>query len=222
MKLISKFLKLNFGLILLAFGAYLSISANIGLSPWEAFHMGISNITGMSFGDASVLISVLILVIDFFLKEKIGFGTIINTLLIGKFADIFIWLDPVPKMDNFYLGVVVLLIAQVANAVGIYYYMSVALGSGPRDSLMMSLKRRVPKLPIGVTRAIIDCIALAGGWLMGASIGIGTIISMVGISFILNITFKLFKFNSREVEHEDVFESIARFKKERAAKVHTN
>lgn len=86
---INRFARLIFGLFLFAMGSFLTIQANIGLAPWDAFSMGFSNLTGMSYGNIVVITGLLIVIIDFLLKEKIGFGTIFNAILIGKFVDFF-------------------------------------------------------------------------------------------------------------------------------------
>lgn len=87
----------------------MGIQANVGLAPWEAFSMGIFYKTGMLYGDIVVLTGVVIIVIDFLLKEKIGFGTVLNAIMIGKVVDLCNWLDFIPKMENFAAGVAVLL-----------------------------------------------------------------------------------------------------------------
>lgn len=196
------------GLLIFSVGYYLSIQANIGLNPWSAFSMGISGVSGLSFGDVSVITSVVILVIDVILKEKIGVATIIDAVLVGKFIDLFIWLDPIPMLNNFGAGVAVLMVGQVFISIGSYFYIKPGLGCGPRDALMVAIGKRMPKLPIGLARGMIEGSALLVGWLCGAKVGIGTVISVFGISFILDYTFRILRFDVKSVVHEDFVASF--------------
>lgn len=89
--------KLIFGLFLYSLGSFLTIQANIGLAPWEAFSMGGAYLTNLSYGNIVVITGLIIIVIDFVLKEKIGFGTILNAILIGKFVDLIQFINIIPK-----------------------------------------------------------------------------------------------------------------------------
>lgn len=93
------------------------------------------------------------------------------------------------------------------------------MGCGPRDSLMVALGKRLPKVPIGVIRGSIEATVLVVGWLLGAKIGVGTIISVFGIGFILQWTFKLLKFDVRKVQHESVVDTIKVTRKMSEAKL---
>lgn len=200
--------RLVFGLFLYALGSFLTIQANIGLAPWEAFSMGFSFLTRMSFGNVVVVTGLLIVVIDYVLKEKIGVGTILNALLIGKFVDLIRFINLIPMMTHFWLGILMLLLGQVVICVGSYFYIGASLGCGPRDALMVALGRRFPKLPIGVMRGLIEGTVLVVGWLLGAKVGIGTVISVFGIGFILQYTFKLLHFDVKNIEHESITDTI--------------
>lgn len=200
--------KTIFGLFLFSFGYYLSIQANIGLAPWSALSMGLSYVTGLSFGTVSVMTSIVILIIDVFLKEKIGIAMILDAVLVGVFIDLLTLSGIVPMLDNFWLGVAILLIGQVFVSVGSYFYIKPAMGCGPRDSLMIALGKRMPKVPIGAVRGLLEGSALLVGWLLGAKVGLGTVIAVFGIGIILEYTFRLFKFDVKAVLHEDILTSF--------------
>ncbi|NCB42045.1 MAG: hypothetical protein EOM59_05445 [Clostridia bacterium] len=208
-----RILRTTLGLFFFAAGSYCVISANVGLGPWEAFHMGVSYHLPLSYGNISVLTGLVIMVIAYFLKEPIGIGTVLNTILIGKFIDLFMYLDILPVMKNFAGGVLLLLLGQFIVALGSYFYISPGLGCGPRDSLMTALSKRLPKAPIGFIRGIIESSALLIGFFLGAKIGIGTIISMFGISFIIQIVFGVLKFDVKTVKHENLAETIRHLNK---------
>ena len=209
---LSRTISLVFGLFLFALGLYLNIQANIGLAPWEAFSMGVANLTRLSYGNVVVLTGMVILLLDIALKEKVGFGTIFNVLLIGKFADLIASWGVIPKMTAFLPGLVMLVVGQVSVCVGSYFYIGAALGCGPRDALMVALGKRMKKTPIGAIRGLIEGTVLAIGWLLGAKVGIGTAISVLGIGFILQWTFRLLRFDVKNVEHENILETIHQFR----------
>lgn len=197
-----------FGLFVLSTGIFLTIQANIGLAPWDALSMGINNFTPLTYGQIVILTGLIILMINTGLKEKIGIGTVLNTLLIGVFVDGLQSLNVFPEMESFLGGCIVLVIGQFILCIGTYYYIGVGLGGGPRDSLMIGLGKRFPNVPIGLIRGLIEGTVLFIGWLLGAKIGIGTVISVFGIGFLLEFTFKLFHFDVKSIEHESVQDVI--------------
>lgn len=201
-------IRLIFGLFLYALGSFLTIQANIGLAPWEAFSMGGSYVTDTSYGNIVVISGLVIIAIDFAFKEKIGFGTILNAILIGKFVDLIQFANMVPLMSNFWLGILMLLLGQVVICVGSYFYIGASLGCGPRDALMVALGKRMPKVPIGAIRGLIEGTVLIIGWLLGAKVGIGTVISVFGIGLILQFTFNLLRFDVKNIKHESVAETV--------------
>ncbi|MDT2524342.1 YczE/YyaS/YitT family protein [Enterococcus raffinosus] len=203
-----RLVKLIFGLFLFALGSFLTIQANIGLASWEAFSMGIANLTNQTYGNILIISGFVILIIDVLLKEKIGFGTILNTILIGTFVDLIQGMDVIPQMNSFISGVLMLLLGQVSICVGSYFYIGASLGCGPRDALMVALGKRLPNVPIGIIRGLIEGTVLLIGWLLGAKVGIGTVISVFGISFILEGTFKILHFDVTNIEHESVIDTV--------------
>ncbi|MDT2570155.1 hypothetical protein HMPREF3100_07215 [Enterococcus sp. HMSC29A04] len=203
-----RLVKLIFGLFLFALGSFLTIQANIGLASWEAFSMGIANLTNQTYGNILIFSGFVILIIDVLLMEKIGFGTILNTILIGTFVDLIQGMAVIPQMNSFISGVLMLLLGQVSICVGSYFYIGASLGCGPRDALMVALGKRLPNVPIGIIRGLIEGTVLLIGWLLGAKVGIGTVISVFGISFILEGTFKILHFDVTNIEHESVIDTV--------------
>ncbi len=208
---IIKTTRLIFGLFLYALGICLSVQANIGLSPWDAFSMGVSYQTHISFGNIVTLSGFAIILLDFLLKEKIGFGTILNAILIGKFVDLIQFAGLIPLMSNFRAGLLMILSGQVVICLGSYFYIGAALGCGPRDALMVALGKRMPAVPIGAIRGMIEGTVLIIGWLLGAKVGLGTVISVFGIGFILQFTFKVLRFDVKSISHESVADTIKAF-----------
>ena len=205
---VKRTIRLILGLFLYALGIFLSIQANIGLAPWEAFSMGGSYLTHISYGNIVVITGFMIIAVDFVLKEKIGFGTIMNAILIGKFVDLIQFFNIIPTITNFWLGLAMLLLGQLVISVASYFYIGAALGCGPRDALMVALGKRMPKVPIGVIRGLIEGTVLIIGWLLGAKVGVGTVVSVFGIGFVLQFTFKLLHFEVKSIEHESITDTF--------------
>ena len=205
-------IRLIFGLVLYGLGSYMSIQANVGLAPWDAFSMGISYKTGIMYGNVVVYTGFLIIIIDFLLKEKIVFGTIINAILIGKVVDLCNYLGLLPMLDNFAAGVAMLFAGQVVICLGSYFYIGAAMGCGPRDALMVAMGKRFSRLPIGLVRGILEGTVLLLGWLMGAKVGIGTIIAVFGIGTIMEYTFRILKFDVKGVRHENFADTVRRIR----------
>jgi uncharacterized membrane protein YczE len=170
--------------------------------------MGGAYLTHLSYGNIVVITGLIIIIIDFALKEKIGFGTILNAILIGKFVDLIQFTNIIPKMSNLGLGLLMLLLGQVVICIGSYFYIGSSLGCGPRDALMVALGKRMLKLPIGAVRGLLEGTVLIIGWLLGAKVGIGTAVYVFGIGFILQFTFKLLHFDVKNIEHESISDTI--------------
>lgn len=193
-----------FGLLLFGAGSCCNIQANVGLGPWEAFSMGVGARLGLSFGTVLAGSGLVILVVDLLLREKIGLGTLLDIACIGPIADLLRAAGVIPVMTSFPSGIATLLTGQLLIAVGSYFYIGAGLSCGPRDALMVALCKRFPRTPIGMIRFFIEGGALLTGWLCGAKIGVGTVVAVFGISFILQAVFSLLRFDVSTIEHEDL------------------
>lgn len=192
------------GLTLFAMGTYCCVQANIGLAPWDTFSMGFSYALGLPFGTVVMLVGISIIALDLLLKEKVGLGTVLDALLIGNIVNLLDGLGVLPLMGSLWTGIPTLLLGEVFISVGSVLYMRSGFSCGPRDALMVALVRRLPKLPVGVARVVIEGTALLIGWLMGGPVGVGTVIAVFGIGIILQTTFRLFHFDPAQVEHESL------------------
>lgn len=193
-----------FGLLLFGTGSCCNIQANVGLGPWEAFSMGAGARLGLSFGTVLAGSGLVILAVDLLLREKIGLGTLLDIACIGPIADLLRAAGVIPMMTGFPSGIATLLTGQLLIAVGSYFYIGAGLSCGPRDALMVALCKRFPRTPVGVIRFSIEGGALLTGWLCGAKIGVGTVVAVFGISFILQAVFSLLRFDVSTIEHEDL------------------
>lgn len=203
---------LAFGLFLYALGLAFSIRANVGLAPWDAFTIGVSTITGLTYGQITILTGIVIISFAVFLKEKLGFGTILNTLFVGIFVDLILAADLIPMLNNYWLGLLLLFLGQVVLSLASYFYLRAGLGAGPRDSLMIALGKRLPNVPIGFVRGGIEGTVLLIGFLLNAKVGLGTVMAVFGIGTILQTTFTLLHFDVKAVAHESVIDTLRNIK----------
>ncbi len=206
-QIIKEILKSALGLFIFAIGVYLTIQANIGLAPWDCLSMGVSAKVGYSYGIVHTVISIIILIIDILLKEKIGYGTILDALLVGNYVDWIGYLKLVPVSDNVAVSCAMVVIGLLIMGYGQYFYMAAAQGCGPRDSLLIALGKRFPRTPIGMVQTFMVGIALLIGWLLGGPVGIGTIISVFGMGSALQLVCKIMHFEPRDVIHKNVLET---------------
>lgn len=199
------------GLALFAIGTYLQLKAAIGYSPWQALNEGLSAHLSMSFGNASILVSIVVVIVDLLLREPIGIGTILDSLLVGWITDLCLWLDPIPAQSGWVIPVLLLVAGLVVMAFGQYVYMTAALSCGPRDALAVALARRFSKVSIGTVTAATLAVVLLAGWLLGGPIGFGTLIHLIATGPIIDLVFRLVRFNPRSVEHEGLVQTFRAF-----------
>ncbi|MBR3149148.1 MAG: hypothetical protein IKF64_03180 [Eubacterium sp.] len=205
-------LRIVFGLLIFALGVHMTIRANLGLAPWDCLGMGISYHTPLNYGLSMTAMAVIILIIDLLLKEKIGFGTIIDALLTGNFVQLFNDIDPFPETKSVWAGVIIIIAGLALMAIGQYFYMLSAQCCGPRDALLVGLGKRLHKLPIGAVQVILWGTVLLIGWLLGGPVGIGTIVSTFGSGIVMQIIYHIIKFEPRKIEHKSVIDTVKQLK----------
>ena len=203
-KIIREWIQIAAGLLVFAFGVHLTIFANIGLAPWDCLGMGISLHTPLNYGLSMTLMSVVILFIDLLLKERIGFGTIIDALLTGNFVQMYNDLNPFPLNTHIVTGIFIMLIGFVFMAIGMWIYMRCGQCCGPRDSLLVGLGKRMPRIPIGIVEVMQWGVVLLAGWLLGGPVGIGTLISTFGAGLVMQLVYSVLRFEPRSIRHRSV------------------
>ncbi len=214
---IKRFAVLLFGLMLCACGIALTFNSYMGLSPWDMLFDGFAKQltkllgTQVMIGTLSQIIGGIILIIDVILKEKIGFGTLLNVWLIGKFTNVILKYNLFPVPQAFVPRFLMMLLGFVVLGFGIYFYMRAGMGAGPRDSLMIALARR--NLPVSLARNSLEFFAFVVGYIAGGTVGIGTVISVFIIGYILKYVFRLFNYDMTAVKHESVFDTLNNLKK---------
>ncbi len=211
-KVILQWFQIAGGLLVFSLGVHLTIFANIGLAPWDCLGMGIARHTPLNYGLSMTTMAVIILGIDVLLRERIGFGTIIDALLTGNFVQMFNDLNPLPLNGSLWAGIALMLTGFAVMAVGMWIYMLAAQGCGPRDALLVGLGKRMSRLPIGLVEILLWCVVLLAGWLLGGPVGVGTLLSTFGAGAVMQLVYNLIRFEPREVRHRGIAEVLKEMK----------
>lgn len=170
--------RLVFGLVLFGFGVALLVEAELGLAPWEVLHQGISIHTGIPIGTVGILTGIVVLLLWIPLGERLGIGTLLNVVVIGVVIDLTLWLSPIVELATWQQWTL-LALGTLIVAIGSGFYIGAGLGPGPRDGLMTGLARK--GVPVGIARAGIEITVLVIGWLLGGTVGIGTVVFAFGV-----------------------------------------
>jgi uncharacterized membrane protein YczE len=177
-------LQLLVGLLLYGAGCALTVEAGLGVDPWTVFAQGLSIHTGIGIGWVTNIVGFLVLLLWIPLRQRPGVGTIANILLVGTSMQVVLWVMPPVSGLALQIGVLLGGILLVALASGLY--IGAHFGPGPRDGLMTGLHARLG-WPIWVCRALVEISVLAIGWLLGGTVGIGTVLLAVLIGPLVHV-----------------------------------
>jgi len=166
------------GLVLYAVSMAMQVRAGLGLAPWDVLHEGLTLRTGLSFGVITAIVGVVVLLLWIPLRERPGVGTVANVLVIAVVVDIALAVISTPAP---LWGRILLLVGGVlANGLATACYVGTRLGPGPRDGLMTGLVHRTG-WPLRWVRTGIEVTVLALGWLLGGTVGIGTVLYALAV-----------------------------------------
>ena len=208
LRLLSRTAAASVGLILCSFAIYLTLLADVGLAPWNALNEGVAAHLPITFGQASISISILILIADLLLKEPIGIGTLLDAFLVGWCVDLFSAMELFPVQTALPSQLLFLFVSIVIECFGQYLYMKAALCCGPRDALLVGLGKLFCRFSIGTVNLAISILVLTASVLLGSTIGIGTVIMVFGKGIIMDFIFHLLHFEAREVNHESILQVL--------------
>ena len=167
-------------------GEAILIKADIGQSPGTVLAQGIQNLTGDTIGWTSFYISIGVMFLWIPLKNKVGIGTVLNIIFVSVAIDVMMPFFPSP--DSYAVSVVMVIIGILVIGLGSAFYIPSNLGPGPRDGLMTGLHYRTG-IPIGRVRFVIEAAFLLAGWLLGGSVGLGTVLVTVLVGEVVAIFF---------------------------------
>jgi len=178
------------GLTLYGVSMALMIRSDLGLDPWDVFHQGLARQTGLSFGTVTIAVGALVLLLWIPLRQRPGLGTVSNVVVIGLVVDATLAL--LPAGGGLPVRIGLLVVGIVANGAATGLYLGAALGPGPRDGLMTGYVARRPGRSIRLVRTVIEVSVLALGWLLGGTVGAGTVAYALSIGPLAQLFIPLF------------------------------
>ena len=176
--------QLYLGLVLYGVSDSMLLLAGLGVDPWDVLHQGLSRRVGLGVGTWAVIVGVLVLTLWIPLRQRPGFGTLSNVIVVGLVIDVV--LATVPPVHGLALRVIVMCAGVLLNGIATGAYIGAGLGPGPRDGLMTGLAARGHS--IGVVRTCIEVTVLITGWLLGGTVGLGTVVYALGIGPIAHVS----------------------------------
>ncbi len=186
------------GLFLFAFGIVLTLRSGLGLGPWDVLHQGLSRHTPLTFGQANQVVGAVVIGVGLLLRVRPGLGTVLNMLLIGFFIDRILDVGVIPRVAPLGLPAQLLTDAVGVLIVGLGsgLYIRANLGAGPRDGLMLGLHRLTGRR-VAVARGTLELSVAAIGFLLGGTVGLGTLVFAFGIGPAVEVGFRLFGVRTR-------------------------
>jgi uncharacterized membrane protein YczE len=185
-----RFLTLNLGLFIYGIGIAMMVHASIGLAPWDVLAQGISKQTGLSFGQSTIAVSVMVLLAWIPLRVKPGIGSILNAILLGVFADF--WLPLMPRLDGYVFQLIWFVLGLVVISFATGLYISCGMGKGPRDGLNTGIAQRF-KLPFWQARSLVEVVVVLVGFMLGGQVREGTLIFAFAIGYLNQLGLRLFR-----------------------------
>jgi uncharacterized membrane protein YczE len=184
------FFVIQIGFLLYGLSIALAIRANLGTGTWAVLDVALAQITGLTPGTITVLVGFTVLISALLMREQIGWGTLGNILSIGPWLDLALYLIP-PVENNWPLQLLLLLGGILTQGIATAIYIGVDAGAGPRDSLMLAIKRTTG-VSYRLARGLIEISVLVIGWLLGGPAGIGTAIHALLVGTAMQWAFKVF------------------------------
>lgn len=189
-----RLVRLYVGLFGCGLAIALSLRSGLGVSPWDVLAQGIARSSGISFGTATILISIIVLLLWIPLRQKPGLGTISNALLVGCFVDLSLVAIPAPDAQSPwapFVQAVLLLTGTILFPFSSALYIGAKLQPGPRDGLMTGLVVRTGRR-IWTVRSLLEVSVTGLGWLLGGSPGIGTIVFALSVGPLIHLALQVF------------------------------
>lgn len=179
------------GLFLVSISIVLMVQAELGPTPWDVLHLGLTNHLPFTLGQVMIGVGMIAIGASWLLGVKPYIASLVNMVLIGVLVDLIFQWGWFPVSDVMYVRVLYMLAGVVIIGLGSAVYLSANLGSGPRDSLMVALYR-ITGWRISIVRTILEVAAVVGGYMLGGLVGIGTIIFSVTIGIFIEYFMKIF------------------------------
>ncbi len=182
--MLRRLLQLFIGLTLYGVSTAMFVRADLGADPWNVFHLGVANLLSMNIGVVIITVGVLVLLAWIPLRQRPGFGTLSNVIMIGLAADVALLV--IPGFESLMARSGLLVSAVILNALATALYIGAGFGAGPRDGLMTGIHARTG-WPVRRIRTAIEVSVLLIGWLLGGTVGFGTVLYALAIGPLIQI-----------------------------------
>ena len=192
--MLRRLIQLYTGLALYGVSTAMFVRADLGADSWNVFHLGVANLLSMNIGMVIIAVGVLVLLLWIPLRQRPGLGTISNVIVIGLAADVA--LAVLPAFESLLVRSVLLISAVVVNALATSMYIGAGFGAGPRDGLMTGIHARTG-WSIRAIRTAIEISVLLSGWLLGGTLGVGTVLYALAIGPLIQICLPWFRYQPR-------------------------
>lgn len=208
-----KYIKFSIGIMFCALGVVIIMKTQFGASPWDVLNQGIHSLTGISIGRANTLVGVFAIVVALFFKQPIGSGSILNLIFIGEFINFFLKLISNLNIieNNLFFRYLFLFIGILIFSFGCFLYISVGLGCGPRDGLLVALTKNT-RFSLRSIRIFLEIIALFLGWILGGHVGLGTVIFALLAGPTMQFYFRFYDIDVKKLQHRSLKEEVVMLK----------
>ena len=192
--MLRRLLQLYIGLALYGVSTAMFVRADLGADPWNVFHLGVANLLSMNIGVVIIAVGVLVLLAWIPLRQRPGFGTLSNVIMIGLAADAALLV--IPGFESLLARSGLLVSAVILNALATSLYIGAGFGAGPRDGLMTGIHARTG-WPVRRIRTAIEVSVLLIGWLLGGTVGVGTVLYALAIGPLIQLCLPWFRHQSQ-------------------------
>lgn len=203
---ILRYLALLSGLFIIANGIVFTIRADLGVNPWDVFHIGIASQTGFTIGRVMQGVGLILIAVSYILKVRLYIGTVLNMIFLGLFVDLIIGWDYVPLLELLWQRIPLYIAGVVLFGLGIAFYISANLGAGPRDSLMLALTK-ASRFRVGTIRTFMEITVATTGFFLGGPLGLGTVIFALSIGFFMELGFTFVRWIKKTVLYGRIWNS---------------
>lgn len=193
--MVRRLVQLYIGLVLYGVSTAMFVRADLGADPWNVFHLGVAKIFSLNIGLVMILVGALVLLLWIPLRQRPGLGTVSNVIVLGLAADAALAL--MPPLESLAARSLLLLSAVVVNALATGLYIGAGFGSGPRDGLMTGINARTG-WSVRSVRTAIELTVLFAGWMMGGTLGVGTVLYALAIGPLIQLCLPWFRLSASQ------------------------
>ena len=191
-----KYTRMIVGFFLMAVGVVSILQADLGMPPWDVFHLGLHPYLPLTYGQIIQGVGLVAIVASYFLGVKPKLGTFLNMIFVGLFVDFVMAMEVIPQFQEWWWRGIQLMVGIFIFAYGTMTYIMVERGTGPRDSLMMAFSR-ITGYGIGAVRTVMEVTVTITGFLLSGPLGVGTVIFALTVGTFMELCMKIIRWHNR-------------------------